>query len=63
MEVITQIRSEKIPLIAQDDYHEPKTAQFIAEKSGAKAVVLSHDAGNGSLDKWFDSLVAQTCPR
>lgn len=63
MEVITQIRSKKIPLIAQDDYHEPKTAQFIAEKSGAKVVVLAHDAGNGSLDKWFDTLVAQTCPR
>lgn len=63
MEVISQIRSEKIPLIVQDDYHEPKTAQFIAEKSGAKAVVLAHDAGNGSLDKWFDTIVAQTCPR
>jgi hypothetical protein len=63
MEVINQIRTDKIPLIVQDDYHEPKTAQFIAEKSGSKAVVLAHDVGNGSLDKWFDTLVTQTCPR
>ncbi|WP_295055563.1 zinc ABC transporter substrate-binding protein [Sulfuricurvum sp.] len=63
MEVISQIRTDKIPLIAQDDYHEPKTALFIAEKSGAKAVILAHDVRTGSLDKWFDTVVAQTCQR
>lgn len=61
MEVIGKIRSEKIPLILQDDYHESKTAQFMAEKSGARWVILSHDSSSGSLEKWFDTLVAQTC--
>ena len=63
MEVISRIRNEKIPLIVQDDYHESKTAQFMAEKSGARSVILPHDASAGSLEKWFDTLVAQTCQR
>lgn len=61
MEVIGKIRSEKIPLILQDDYHESKTAQFMAEKSGARSVILPHDSSSGSLEKWFDTLVGQTC--
>lgn len=63
MEVISRIRNEKIPLIVQDDYHESKTAQFMAEKSGARSVILPHDASVGSLEKWFDTLVDQTCQR
>jgi zinc/manganese transport system substrate-binding protein len=63
IEIINQIRTDKIPTIIQDDYHEPKTAQFIASKSGARAVILVHDVGgeNSSLDKLFDSMVGQTC--
>lgn len=61
MEVVGKIRSEKIPLILQDDYHESKTAQFMAEKSGARWVILPHDSSVGSLEKWFDTLVVQTC--
>lgn len=63
LELINQIRTDKIPTIIQDDYHEPKTAQFIASKSGAHAVVLAHDIGgeNDTLEKLFDSLSEQTC--
>ncbi len=63
LELINQIRTDKIPTIIQDDYHEPKTAQFIASKSGARAVVLAHDVGgeNNTLDTLFDSIAEQTC--
>jgi zinc/manganese transport system substrate-binding protein len=63
LEVINQIRTDKIGIVLQDDYHEPKTAQFIAVKSGARAVVLPHDVGgqNDTLDKLFDTMVEQTC--
>ena len=65
LEFINMIRNEKIKLILQDGYHEPKTAQFIAEKSGAKAVILPHDVGSqqntGSLEALFSTIVAKIC--
>jgi zinc/manganese transport system substrate-binding protein len=63
LEVINQIRTEKIGTIVQDDYHEPKTAEFIAAKSGARAAVLPHDVGRGNdtLDKLFDTMIERTC--
>ena len=65
MELINLIKSEKIKLIIQDDYHETKSAQFIADKSGAKVVVLPHDVGSlqntGSLEALFDTIVAKIC--
>lgn len=65
LELIKLIRNEKIKLILQDGYHESKTAQFIAEKSGAKAVVLPHDVGSQenteSLEALFNMIVAKIC--
>lgn len=65
MELINLIKNEKIKLIIQDDYHEAKSAQFIAEKSGAKAVILPHDVGSlpntGSLEALFGTIVAKIC--
>ncbi|MGB5966117.1 MAG: metal ABC transporter substrate-binding protein [Sulfurimonadaceae bacterium] len=43
MELIEQMKSQQVTLILQDVYHNPKTATFIAEKTGAKAVTIPHD--------------------
>jgi zinc/manganese transport system substrate-binding protein len=65
IEIINEIRNDKIPTIIQDDYHETKTAQFIASKSGARLAILPNDVGgaNDSLDKLFDSMIGETCQR
>ena len=42
-ELIEAAKSQKVEFIFQDVYHEKRTAQFIAEKTGAKYIVLPHD--------------------
>lgn len=65
LELINEIKEQDIKLIIQDVYHEHKTANFIAQKTGAKVVELPHDVnavkGTGTLDRFFDTLVARTC--
>lgn len=65
MELISLMRERRIGLIVQDTYHEPKTAQFIADKTGAKVAFLPYDIGNsvGDLESLFDTMSAQTCRR
>ncbi|MBU1642810.1 metal ABC transporter substrate-binding protein [bacterium] len=43
MELIDQMKAQDVTLILQDVYHNPKTAAFIAEKTGAHVVTLPHD--------------------
>jgi len=43
LELIKLMKAEKVTLILQDVYHSPKTAKYIAEKSGAKEVLMPHD--------------------
>ena len=45
MEVIRTIKANHIKTILQDTYHEKKTARFIAQKTGARVVILPHDTG------------------
>jgi len=44
IQLINTIKQNDIKIILQDVYHEKKTAKFIAQKSGAKVVILPHDA-------------------
>lgn len=63
MELIGQIKAQKIKLILQDVYHNPKTAEFIAEKTGAKVVTLPHDVdathAADTLTKLYDTMIAE----
>jgi len=43
LELIKLMKSQKVTLILQDVYHSQKTAKYIAEKSGAKEVLMPHD--------------------
>lgn len=65
VKLINEIKEFDIKLILQDVYHEHKTAQFIAQKTGAKVVELPHDVGavkgTKTLDRFFDTLVGRVC--
>ncbi len=65
LQLINQMRSEGVKLILQDVYHEKKTARFIAEKTGAKVVILPHDVGSvpGSetLEKFYTMIAERLC--
>ncbi len=43
MELIDQMKAQDVTLILQDVYHNPKTAEYIAEKSGATMATIPHD--------------------
>lgn len=65
LKLIHEIKQKGIELILQDVYHEHKTADFIASKTGAKVVRLPHDVGAmkgiRTLDDFFDALVGRVC--
>ncbi len=44
-ELIETAKSQKVDFILQDVYHEKRSAQFVAEKTGAKYILLPHDIG------------------
>ena len=43
LELIKYMKAHNVKLILQDVYHSSKTAKFIAEKTGAKEVLMPHD--------------------
>lgn len=59
--IIRLIKMRKVSLIISDVYHSKRPARFIAEKSGAKVVILPHDVNSvnnsGNLVKLFDEIV------
>lgn len=65
VELVDEIKVQNVKLILQDVYHEHKTADFIAAKTGAKVVQLPHDVGalkgTESLDAFYDTLVDRVC--
>lgn len=65
MELVSQMRDQHIGLIVQDTYHEPKTAQFIADKTASRVASLPYDVGTSapSLEALFDTMSSQTCRR
>jgi zinc/manganese transport system substrate-binding protein len=44
-ELIEEAKSQRVDFILQDVYHEKRSAQFLAEKTGAKYVLFPHDIG------------------
>ena len=63
--VINTIKSKKVSLILQGVYHNQKTAKFIAQKTGAKFVVLPHDVGAvdkaNSLENFYNVISNRLC--
>lgn len=44
-ELIEAAKARQVDFILQDVYHEKRSARFVAEKSGAKSILLPHDIG------------------
>ena len=44
-ELIETAKAQKVDFILQDAYHEKRSAQFLAEKTGAKYILLPQDIG------------------
>ena len=65
LELIMSMRQNKIKTILQDVYHEKKTAQFIAKKSGSTVKVIPHDVGSvkGSetLESFYTMIAERIC--
>lgn len=63
MELIKQMQTQGVKIILQDVYHNPKTAEFIAEKTGAKVVTMPHDVDAvheaDTLAKLYNTMVQQ----
>jgi len=63
MELIDRMKTEGVKVILQDVYHNPKTAEFIAGKSGARVVMLPHDVGADhdadTLVHLFDTMISR----
>ena len=45
LKLINKMKEQGVKTILQDVYHEKKTAQFIATKTGAKVSIVPHDVG------------------
>ena len=65
LEVIMTMEKNGVKTILQDVYHEKKTADFIAQKTGARVVVLPHEvgavSGSETLEGFYNSIAAQLC--
>lgn len=64
LELIKTIQNNGIKLILQDVYHQKTTAEFIAEKTDAKVVLLPHDLGaDGSttLEEFYNNIASKIC--
>ena len=64
VELINIMKQNGVKKILQDVYHERKTAKFIAEKTGAKVLILPHDLGaDGSktLQEFYNKIAQRTC--
>ncbi|UCN00389.1 metal ABC transporter substrate-binding protein [Sulfurimonas sp. SWIR-19] len=62
--LINIIKDNGVKKILQDVYHEKKTAKFIAAKTGAKVVIISHDLGaDGSttLQEFYNRIANRIC--
>jgi len=64
LELIMLMKQNKIKKILQDVYHEKKTAQFIAAKTGAKVAVIPHDlgaVGGKTLQDFYNNIASRIC--
>ncbi len=65
LKVINSIKENSIKTILQDVYHEKKTAEFIANKTGAKVSIVPHDVGAvdgaNSLESFYSMVAQRIC--
>jgi len=64
IQLINTMNKNSVKIILQDVYHEKKTAQFIASKTGAKVVIIPHDLGaDGSktLEDFYNKIASRIC--
>ena len=65
LELINIIKSQGIKTILQDVYHDKKTANFIANKTGAIVKVVPHDVGavegTETIEKFYTEVATQIC--
>ena len=55
VQVIQMMRAEKAQLLLVEDFYNKNTAQLVAEKAGAKLMVLPTDVGaTPEIKSWFD---------
>ncbi|MCW8821264.1 MAG: metal ABC transporter substrate-binding protein, partial [Sulfurovum sp.] len=66
LELIQNMKDQGVKTILQDVYHERKTAQFIAEHTGAKVVLIPHDVGavegTDTLEDLYKTIASRLCP-
>jgi zinc/manganese transport system substrate-binding protein len=62
VQLIGVMRAEKAPLLLVEDFYNKNTAQLVADKAGAKLLVLPTDVGaTPQIRNWFD--LAETALR
>jgi zinc/manganese transport system substrate-binding protein len=65
LKVINSIKEQNIKTILQDVYHEKKTAQFIADKTGATVSIVPHDVGAvegaDTLESFYTMVAQRIC--
>jgi zinc/manganese transport system substrate-binding protein len=55
VQLIQMMRAEKAQLLLVEDFYNKNTAQLVAEKAGAKLMVLPTDVGaTPEIKSWFD---------
>ena len=63
--LINIIKANNIHTIVQDIYHEKRTAEFIADKTGAKIQLIPHDVGSikgtETLEKFYTFIAQKLC--
>jgi len=65
LKLISLMRKNAVKTILQDVYHERKTAKFIADKTGAKVVLVPHDIGAlgaKTLQEFYNNIANNICP-
>lgn len=65
LEIIETMDKNGVKTIMQDVYHEKKTAQFIASKTGARVAVIPHDLNAvksaDTLENFYDTIASRLC--
>lgn len=56
LSLIERIKAEKVPLIISENYYDPKPAQQLAEKTGAKFLILPTSVGGEPAIKTYEDL-------
>jgi len=65
MSLINTIKTKKVDMILQDVYHNQKTGKFIAQKTGAKFLIIPHDVNAvdeaDTLEHFYNFIAKQLC--